>query len=91
MKERKTQKRKINWNTGKDIFWDKHFRVYFFVFWSASKKNYNFEINVKNVFLKCFRISAELWTSSNIKMSWRNEKKNTSPIFKQFANKTPLY
>jgi hypothetical protein len=34
-----------------DIFWDKHFRVYFFVFWSASKKK---------------------------------------PIFKQFANKTPL-
>jgi hypothetical protein len=39
-----------------DIFWDKHFRVYFFVFWSASKKNYKFEINVKNVFLKCFHI-----------------------------------
>ena len=30
--------------------------VYFFVFWSASKKNYKFEINVKNVFLKCFHI-----------------------------------
>ena len=39
-----------------DIFWDKHFRVYCFVFWIASKKNYKFEINVKNVFLKCFHI-----------------------------------
>jgi hypothetical protein len=33
------------------------FGYIFFVFWSASKKNYKFEINVKNVFLKCFHIS----------------------------------
>jgi hypothetical protein len=39
-----------------DNFCDKHFRVYIFVFWSASKKYYKFEINVKNVFLKYFLI-----------------------------------